>query len=103
MSAVTDADREAAEELRILLADKSGFWHLAGDAGPICRALAQHRELAERRVRQELAQASPGYDGLMASAEQTAVTPLSKARDARVRSAIAPALTAPALPKAVAL
>lgn len=56
MHAVTDADREAAEELRVLLADVSGFWHTHGDTGPICMALARHRELAERRLLESLEQ-----------------------------------------------
>lgn len=59
MHAVTDADREAAEELRILLADVSGFWHTHGDTGPICMALARHRELAERRVLEGAGKATP--------------------------------------------
>jgi hypothetical protein len=50
MHTVTDADREAAEELRGLLADASGFWHAPGDAGPLCTALARHRERCEREL-----------------------------------------------------
>lgn len=59
MHAVTDADREAAEELRVLLADASGFWHTHGDTGPICMALARHRELAEQRLLEKMEQAAP--------------------------------------------
>ncbi|VWX54259.1 hypothetical protein [Novosphingobium sp. 9U] len=59
MHAVTDADRDAAEELRVLLADVSGFWHTHGDTGPICMALARHRELAERRLLEKMGQAAP--------------------------------------------
>jgi len=54
MHAVEDMDREAAEELRILLADISGFWHRPGDTGPICAALARHRHLAEQRLLQQM-------------------------------------------------
>ena len=50
MIAVTDADRKAAEELRAVLADVSGFWHLPGDDGPLCVALAQHRERTELQL-----------------------------------------------------
>lgn len=51
---ITDADREAAEDLRVLLADASGFWHNPGDEGPLCIALARHRLEAERRIAEAL-------------------------------------------------
>ncbi|MEW9856960.1 hypothetical protein [Novosphingobium sp. M1R2S20] len=54
MHVVTDADREAAEELRVLLADVSGFWHVPGDAGPICAALARHRVRSELRMLEKI-------------------------------------------------
>lgn len=44
---ITDADREAAKALRVILADISGYWHKPGDDSPLCQALAQHREAAE--------------------------------------------------------
>lgn len=50
MNVVTDADRVAAEELRALLADVSGFWHVPGDDGPLCLALARHRERSELQL-----------------------------------------------------
>lgn len=50
MHRITDVDRAAAEELRVLLADISGFWHRAGDDSPLCIALARHRADAERRL-----------------------------------------------------
>lgn len=50
MIAITEADRKAAEELRAVLADVSGFWHLPGDNGPLCVALAQHRERTELQL-----------------------------------------------------
>lgn len=50
MYEITDADREAAERLRIVLADICGFWHQAGDASPLCIALARHRAEAEERM-----------------------------------------------------
>jgi hypothetical protein len=40
---IIDADREAANRLRVILADISGFWHKPGDDSPLCLALAQHR------------------------------------------------------------
>jgi len=46
---IIDADREAAEALRVLLAGICGFWHKPGDDGPLCIALARHRIEAERR------------------------------------------------------
>ena len=51
---VTASDRQAAEDLRIFLADQSGFWHVAGDDGPLCQALARHREETEKRLLQKL-------------------------------------------------
>lgn len=47
---ITDADREAADTLRVILADISGFWHKPGDESPLCLALARHREQAEARL-----------------------------------------------------
>lgn len=47
---ITDADREAAQSLRIELADLSGFWHSPGDDGPLCASLARHRIEAEARI-----------------------------------------------------
>jgi hypothetical protein len=47
---ITDADREAANALRVILADICGFWHSPGDDSPLCQALAQHREAAEARL-----------------------------------------------------
>ena len=52
---ITDADREAARLLREHLADLSGFWHLEGDDGPLCQALARHRIDAEQRLAEKLA------------------------------------------------
>lgn len=54
MHDVTDVDRRAAEELRALLADVSGFWHVPGDDGPLCVAMARHREMCELRLLQSM-------------------------------------------------
>jgi len=58
MSAVTEIDRKAAEELRILLADISGFWFLPGDTGPIAAALARHRETCELSLLEKISHSS---------------------------------------------
>jgi hypothetical protein len=50
MPQITDADRQAAQALRVLLADLSGFWFKADDESPLCAALARHRIDAERKV-----------------------------------------------------
>lgn len=50
MADVTDADREAAKQLRVTLADISGFWHHASDDSALCVALARHRVETERRL-----------------------------------------------------
>lgn len=50
MSDINEADREAARQLREVLADISGFWHKIGDEDALCLALARHRSEAERRV-----------------------------------------------------
>jgi hypothetical protein len=58
MAAVTDADREAAEELRVQLANLSGFWFRSGDDGPLCAALAAHRERCEAQLLETMRQSS---------------------------------------------
>lgn len=50
MHEITDADRAAAAELRVILADICGFWHKAGDNSALCVALARHRIEAEEKV-----------------------------------------------------
>ena len=50
MQEVTEADRQAARDLRELLADLSGFWYRIDDDGPLCAALARHRMEAEQRL-----------------------------------------------------
>jgi hypothetical protein len=79
MTRITDADRHAAQELRVILADISGFWHVPGDEGPLCLALARHRQAAEARLADKLVPlfAVPG-------AEVTAERPARPARTARV-------------------
>ncbi len=56
MIPITDADRQAAEALRVVLANITGFWHKPGDDSPICQAMARHREDAEIRLAQEIAE-----------------------------------------------
>ncbi|MET1754819.1 hypothetical protein ABVV53_05005 [Novosphingobium sp. RD2P27] len=67
MHAVTEVDREAAEELRVLLADLSGFWYNPDDTGPLCAALARHRVQSELRMLEKISQAGllaiPGERG----------------------------------------
>jgi hypothetical protein len=58
MSAVTDVDRKAAEELRAILADLSGFWFNPGDTGPLCTALARHRETSELKLLEKISHSS---------------------------------------------
>lgn len=50
MPQITDADREAAQSLRVALADLSGFWFKADDDSALCAALAQHRIDAEQEL-----------------------------------------------------
>lgn len=50
MPEITDADREAAVALRVILADISGFWFQGDDDSPLCAALARHRAEAEQRI-----------------------------------------------------
>lgn len=52
---ITEADREAANALRAILADICGFWHSPGDDSPLCLALARHRVEAEQRTAEKLA------------------------------------------------
>lgn len=54
MPAITDADRRAAQDLRVILADICGFWHQPGDDSPLCLALAKHRQDAEARLMDKL-------------------------------------------------
>ena len=58
MSSVTDLDRRAAEELRAVLADLSGFWFCPGDTGPLCAALARHREASELKLLEKISHSS---------------------------------------------
>lgn len=51
---INDADREAANALRAVLADICGFWHKGDDDSPLCLALARHREEAETRLANKL-------------------------------------------------
>lgn len=60
MIPVTDADRRAAQELRVILADISGFWHQPGDENPLCIALARHRLAAEEKLLEKLVPLSGG-------------------------------------------
>ncbi len=52
---ITDADRKAANDLRVILADICGFWHKLGDDSPLCLALSRHRVEAEQRTAEKLA------------------------------------------------
>lgn len=54
MPAIIDADRRAAQDLRVVLADICGFWHQLGDDSPLCLALARHRQEAEVRMTDKL-------------------------------------------------
>jgi hypothetical protein len=56
MIEVLDTDRKAAEELRAALADLSGFWFAPTDTGPLCTALAQHRQRPELQSLARMAQ-----------------------------------------------
>ena len=47
---ITDADRRAAEELRILLADASGFWLKPGDDTALCALVVRLRMECEQRL-----------------------------------------------------
>ena len=55
---IIDADREAANALRVVLADIGGFWHKPGDDSPLCLALARHREEAEARLAEKYLRAA---------------------------------------------
>lgn len=54
MVTVTEIDRKAAEELRAVLADMSGFWFAPGDTGPLCAALARHRAQTEAHLLEKI-------------------------------------------------
>lgn len=81
MHGITDADREAANALREILADLSGFWYHTGDEGPLCQALARHRARAERRLIDKLMPAIRPGDAANESGE--APPPLPRDCDAR--------------------
>jgi hypothetical protein len=74
--------------LRALLAHLSGFWHLPGDTGPLCVALARHRQRSERIQLQKMSR--PGIRALPALQDQpylgTATSPLSEMRVRRAAS-----------------
>ncbi|MBV1686124.1 hypothetical protein KRR38_30065 [Novosphingobium sp. G106] len=80
---MTDADREAANALREILADISGFWHRAGDDSPLCQAMARHRMEAEHRLADKLApfvtvpppaKAAPAYEQTVRSVQQEMIS-----------------------------
>lgn len=75
MVAIKDVDRKNAEELRILLAELTGFWHMPGDQGPLCLALARHREQAERRILENLQFANADAGAAIAPAAKARRTP----------------------------
>ena len=58
MNAVTDVDRNAAEELRVVLADICGFWFSPDDTGPLVTALARHREQCEAHLLEKISHPS---------------------------------------------
>jgi hypothetical protein len=78
MTRITDADRHAAQELRVVLADISGFWHQPGDDSPLCLALAKHRQAAEERLTDKLV---PLFPASVAEADHT-VRPAAARRGA---------------------
>lgn len=73
MTRITDADRHAAQELRVTLADICGFWHQPGDDSPLCLALAKHRQAAEERLADKLV---PLFSAPATSPEPDAGSPL---------------------------
>lgn len=83
MTRITDADRHAAQELRVILADISGFWHLPGDDSPLCLAVPGQRQAAEARLADKLVPlfAAPATD---LAAERPA-RPARAARAAEVK------------------
>lgn len=83
MHGITEADREAANLLREILADISGFWHRSGDDSPLCQALMRHRIEAEQRLSAKLApfvtvsppvKAGPVYDEAARSVQQEMIS-----------------------------
>jgi hypothetical protein len=79
MTRITDADRQAAHDLRVILADICGFWHPVGDESPLCVALAEHRRAAEQRLADKLV---PLFSASAAPIAPTAdVTSEAKRRD----------------------
>lgn len=80
MHDITDADRAAAAELRIILADVCGFWHQAGDNSVLCSAFARHRLEAEQRLADRVfPEPLVGSDEKVRADHQVADTPVRKA------------------------
>lgn len=75
MLEITDGDRKAAEELRVVLADISGFWHIPGDEGPICTALARYRIECEQQLLDKIKPifAKPGMIDAASGADESAL------------------------------
>jgi len=88
MISVTEADRKAAEELRAVLADASGFWHLPDDDGPLCIALARHRQRTERHLLTRLhAGSRANYQERMFAGGEAAANALDKSMQRSRRGA----------------
>lgn len=68
MTLITDADRHAAQALRVVLADISGFWHQPGDDSPLALALARHRQASEARLTEKLV---PLFSGPASDADRS--------------------------------
>ena len=85
MDAVTDADRKAAEELRAILADLSGFWHAPGDTGPICAALTRHRMESELRLLEKISLSSVRTVAPVDRIQVGAETPAAAANELRLQ------------------
>jgi hypothetical protein len=83
MSAVMDIDRKAAEELRVLLADVSGFWFSPADTGPLVAAFARHRETCELKLLEKISHSS--VRALPAERMQPEVAPAYDSRMVRQR------------------
>lgn len=75
MPAITDADRRAAQELRVILADICGFWHQLGDDSPLCLALAKHRQDAETSLMDKLVPLFPAATSDQVSAQTVRLRP----------------------------
>lgn len=85
MLKVTNRDRRCAEEIRVIVADTTGFWLKPGDDEPLVQAVARYRADFEASITAELATIAsrPKAPLRHGSADEAAKVPFAPSKKAR--------------------